>query len=747
MFAFLSPLSSSIAAPALGPIGHDLHINSEIELQLVLSIFLLTYAFGPFILSPCSEIWGRTPIVRVGNIIFILFTTLCGFATSKGQIIAFRFMAGIGGSATTGMGSGVLTDCWRPEERGKGLAMMQLAPVIGPAVGPIVGGYISQYASWRWAFWTVVLVNVFVQIIAFFQLRETYAPRLLVLKARKLRQSTGDPSYQAATELQQKTLASVLRISLSRPWIMLGTQPIIQSLALLQAFNFGLLYLVISSFPTLWEKHYGLEKGRASLNYISIATGSLVGVLICAPSMDIVYRRLKHRFGLGKDQPGIPEFRIPLMIPCSLVTPLGILLFAWSAQQKMYFLIPNVLVIGCGVAGPVVACLLKQKGYEPIIFEKSEAPGDVGASLMICPNGLKVLNLIGPLPDKLLQNGPPVLELCDYKASGEVLGRSDMPNEFAKRYSQPAVGIKRTLITAWLRELAQEKGIEVREGWKLEQIKENENSVTAFFEGDKYEVGSFLVGCDGLKAATRKILLARGGIEEGVPSFTGLTQTAGISPTPEAFRKSPSLSNWYGELSHVICYPITHDKSSWALTLPGNEVEEASWGLFDDERRAVEKEKMNEILNLKTWDPVVLELVSSAQRLMKYGIYDRPELSADQWYSGRCVMVGDAVHPTSVHLGQGANQACEDCYYLFEKMPNFETTSALSNSILTEAFKSYAAKQQPHTSTLVKGARMIGQARVAAPEFCSQRDETISKSMADRAALQEKFDFMYSRPF
>ncbi|KAF3799808.1 putative transporter [Colletotrichum gloeosporioides] len=310
-FAFLSPLSSSIAAPALGPIGHDLHIDNQVQLQLVLSIFLLTYALGPFILSPCSEIWGRTPIAISAN--------------GWGQ-----------------MGSGVLTDCWRPEERGKGIAVMQFAPVIGPALGPIVGGYISQYATWRWAFWTVVIFNVAVQAVAFFLLKETYTPRLLVLKARKLRKESRNPEFQTAWEREQRTLTKILRVSLSRPWVMLATQPIIQSLAILQAFNFGLLYLVISGFPTLWEEHYGMSKGRASLNYISIAVGSLIGVIICAPTMDTVYRRLKTKSGIGMEEPGRPEFRIPLMIPSSLVTPAGMLLFAWSAQNRLHFLIPNV---------------------------------------------------------------------------------------------------------------------------------------------------------------------------------------------------------------------------------------------------------------------------------------------------------------------------------------------------------------------------------------------------------------------
>ncbi|EFQ30362.1 major facilitator superfamily transporter [Colletotrichum graminicola] len=341
-FAFLSPLSSSIAAPALKPIAEDLHITNEVYRQLVLSVFLLTYALGPFILSPCSEIWGRTPIVRVGNMIFIISTTLCGFATSKEQILAFRFLAGIGGSVTVGMGSGILADCWRPEERGKGIAFMQFAPVIGLAIGPILGGYISQYATWRWAFWLVVIVNLTVQLIALFLLRETYAPRLLQLKARDLRKAHPGQTFHTEWEKKNRTLPGILKISLSRPWVMLATQPIIQSLAIYQAFNFGFLYLIISGFPTLWEDHYGMSKGIASLNYISVAVGSMIGVLICGPAMDATYHRLKLRYGMKEDEVGAPEFRIPLMIPTAFISPCGILLFAWSAQNRMHFLVPNI---------------------------------------------------------------------------------------------------------------------------------------------------------------------------------------------------------------------------------------------------------------------------------------------------------------------------------------------------------------------------------------------------------------------
>lgn len=71
---------------------------------MVLSIFLLTASLGPFILAPASEIWGRRVVIRVGNVVFTLFTTLCGFATTGPQITAYRLLAGIGGSASIGVG-------------------------------------------------------------------------------------------------------------------------------------------------------------------------------------------------------------------------------------------------------------------------------------------------------------------------------------------------------------------------------------------------------------------------------------------------------------------------------------------------------------------------------------------------------------------------------------------------------------------------------------------------------------------
>lgn len=70
------------------------------------------------------------------------------------------------------------------------------------------------------------------------------------------------------------------------------------------------------------------------------------------------------------------------------------------------------------------------------------------------------------------------------------------------------------------------QGVDVREGWELSDIKEDEDSVTAYFNGGRSVTGSFLIGCDGIKSASRTILLRMKGISEGPPSYTGLTQVS-----------------------------------------------------------------------------------------------------------------------------------------------------------------------------------------------------------------------------
>jgi MFS family permease len=88
-----------MVAPALSSIASDLKIQNEVELEMTLSIFVLAYAIGPLFLGPLSEMFGRVIVLQCANLFYLVWNIACGVAQTKSQLIAFRFLSGLGGSA------------------------------------------------------------------------------------------------------------------------------------------------------------------------------------------------------------------------------------------------------------------------------------------------------------------------------------------------------------------------------------------------------------------------------------------------------------------------------------------------------------------------------------------------------------------------------------------------------------------------------------------------------------------------
>ncbi|KAI1772226.1 major facilitator superfamily domain-containing protein [Hypoxylon cercidicola] len=109
---------STIMAPALSTIASELNINAT-KSAMSLSIYLPATAFGPLFIGPLSGIYGRQVVLHGSNVWFLIWNVVCGFATTKGTLIASRFFAGFGASAIYALDGGVLGDMWRPEQRGK----------------------------------------------------------------------------------------------------------------------------------------------------------------------------------------------------------------------------------------------------------------------------------------------------------------------------------------------------------------------------------------------------------------------------------------------------------------------------------------------------------------------------------------------------------------------------------------------------------------------------------------------------
>ncbi|KAF3012528.1 hypothetical protein E8E15_002967 [Penicillium rubens] len=352
LFTFISPVSSSMVAPALPSLAADLKVTDEVVSQLMLSIFVLAYAVGPLFLGPLSEIYGRTIVLQLANLFFLVFNIGCAVSQTKVQMIVCRFFAGLGGSAPLAIGGGVLSDCFRAEERGKGVAIYSLAPLLGPALGPIAGGFIAENTTWRWVFYSTSITDGLIQVMGLFFLRESYGPKILLDRAVRLRKETGDDSYQTEAERQNKTLPEVLRSSLVRPFRLLLTQPIVQVLALFMAYIYGIMYLVLSTFPTLWTSpsYYNESTGIGGLNYISLGLGFWLGSQICAPLNDRIYRRLKAR----NADVGKPEFRVPLLFVGAFFIPAGFFIYGWTAQYRCHWIAPNIGAVLFGT-GNIIA--------------------------------------------------------------------------------------------------------------------------------------------------------------------------------------------------------------------------------------------------------------------------------------------------------------------------------------------------------------------------------------------------------
>ncbi|KDR79426.1 hypothetical protein GALMADRAFT_243502 [Galerina marginata CBS 339.88] len=354
-FTFISPVSSSMVAPATEQIAREFGITQPVLIAMTTSVFILGYAVGPLFLGPLSEIYGRSRVLQCSNLLYLAWNLACGFAQNRSQLIAFRFLAGLGGSAPLSIGGGVLGDTWHPEERGKAIAIYSLAPLLGPVVGPVCGGWIAERSTWRWVFWSSSIVDVLIQISGLFFLRETYAPYLLEQKAKELRKKLDlekGPLMTVRTVYESqddRTWKKIFAKALTRPFLLFAEETIVQLLGIYMAFVYGIFYLFLTTMPAIFSNTYHETPGVGGLHYIALGVGLSVASQINARFMDRIYIHFKNKNG----GVGEPEFRLPAMVPGSILLPFGLLLSGWAAQTRLPWIATDI-GIACVGAGMIL---------------------------------------------------------------------------------------------------------------------------------------------------------------------------------------------------------------------------------------------------------------------------------------------------------------------------------------------------------------------------------------------------------
>lgn len=340
-------MSGSMLAPALETMSKDLGTNPE-ETQVFLSIFILAFAFGPMVLSPLAEVFGRRPVWILASCFYILWNTVAGFSKSSALLIASRVLSGLGASAEFAITNPVLSDLWRPEQRGTSFAISSFVPLLGPALGPMIGGVVSETMSWRWTFWVLSIFDGALVVIALFTFKETYEVVLLERRAAHMRKTTSRAySTRHTNSSDRSSFGPILSKALSRPFRLLLTQPILQVVAVFLAYNFGILYIVLSTFAQMWIERYSQAEWQSGLHYFALVMGYTVAAQAGSLVMDKLWAYLKRK--AGNDT--APEYRIPLMVPGAVLIPLGLLMYGWSAEKLYHWIIPDIgiAIFGCGI--------------------------------------------------------------------------------------------------------------------------------------------------------------------------------------------------------------------------------------------------------------------------------------------------------------------------------------------------------------------------------------------------------------
>lgn len=175
-------------------------------------------------------------------------------------------------------------------------------------------------------------------------MRETFEPVLLERKASGLRKLTGNEKLQARTHSKEFTPRQLLARATLRPAKMLFLSPIVLLLSIYTAFMFGLIYLLFTTFPAVFEETYGFAPGISGLAYLGLGVGMIFSIALFSVLSD----KLLHQPRGGTL--ARPELRLVLMMWTSSLVPIGFFWYGWSAQYKTHWIVPilGTLVIGLG---------------------------------------------------------------------------------------------------------------------------------------------------------------------------------------------------------------------------------------------------------------------------------------------------------------------------------------------------------------------------------------------------------------
>lgn len=310
----------------------------------------------------------------------------------------------------------------------------------------------------------------------------------------------------------------------------------------------------------------------------------------------------------------------------------------------------RALIVGAGIAGPVLGAFLTRLGIEVLVCEAKEGAnaGD-GAFLGVAPNGMNVLAELGAA-ERVSALGARSNGFAFLNGRGEPIATIDDDDDIAK-HGWPLTIIRRADLHGVLLDTALAAGVHVRFGAKLAALDRSRlDRVVARFTDGREEVADFVVGCDGVHSRTRALALP----DARAPEYIGMLDFGGYAHAPDAPLPVGVNVMVFGHRAFFGAFKRPDGEILWFHNSGARVAERARGG---EDMRA-------RILEAHAEDPAwISDIVARTPEVMgPWPLYDIT--SQPRWHAGRVCVIGDAAHATSPSAGQGASLAMEDAMML-----------------------------------------------------------------------------------
>ena len=337
----------------------------------------------------------------------------------------------------------------------------------------------------------------------------------------------------------------------------------------------------------------------------------------------------------------------------------------------------RIIIAGGGIGGLAAAVALDRAGVDVAVYERAPAFTDVGAGMSLWPNATRILRSWGVL-DAVLSLGEPVTSFDLLRPGGGII--SEIPMGGA---DSPAVCLHRADLHRILRQALRPDQLNANRG--LVSFTESPGGrVTARFAGGGEVEADGLIGADGVGSAVREHLHGRQS-----PIYRGYTIWRGIARST-GFGERGHISETWGSGRRFGIMPLGGGVVCWYATHNGPAA-----------RPDAPEGRKHEILGLFAgWHRPVEDLIEATNPglILKNDARDRSPLKG--WGKGSVTLLGDAAHPITPNVGQGACMAIEDAACLAKCLE--------AQSDVGQALRVYEAARQPRTAFVGRQSNRIG---------------------------------------